>query len=48
MSPEYNFSFIHAADESQSGSGTVFASTNGLLGLVLIGTAALWYFNRKK
>lgn len=48
MSPEYNFSFIHAADDSQSGSGTVFASTNGLLGLVLIGTAALWYFNRKK
>lgn len=48
MSPKWNFSFIHAADDSQSGSGVITAGANGLLGLVLIGTAALWYFNKKK
>lgn len=48
MSPKWNFSFIHAADDSQSGGGVVTASSNGLLGLVLIGTAALWYFSKKK
>lgn len=48
MSPKWNFSFIHAADESQSGGGVITAGANGLLGLVLIGTAALWFFNKKK
>lgn len=43
MDPKWNFSFIHA-----SGSGVTKAGANGLLALVLVGTAALWYYNKKK
>lgn len=46
--PKWKFSFIHAADKSKGGGSAILASTNGLLGLVLVGTAALWFFNKKK
>jgi len=43
MDPKWNFNFIHA-----SGGGVIKAGANGLLALVLVGTAALWFFNKKK
>jgi hypothetical protein len=46
--PKWKFNFIHAADPSKRGGSAILAGSNGLLGLVLVGTAALWYFNKKK
>jgi hypothetical protein len=45
-SPKWDFSFIHAA--SPSGGNPILASANGLLGLVLVGTAAFWFFQGRK
>lgn len=47
-SSKTDFSFIHASSQSKSGGGPILAGTNGLLGLVLVGTAALWFFQKGK
>lgn len=46
-SRKWDFSFIHAASKSGGGSA-ILASANGLFGLVLIGTAALWLYQGRK